>query len=54
MTSSLFNRRTLMTSLAGVISAVGAGAFMSSSAQAKSKDGGVRKLNRDGKPADGK
>ena len=54
MTSNLFNRRKLMTSLAAVMSAVGAGALMSSSAQAKSKDGGVRKLNRDGKPADGK
>ena len=43
MTSNLFNRRKLMTSLAAVMSAVGAGALMSSSAQAKSKDGGVGK-----------
>jgi len=54
MTSTFFNRRQLMTSLAAVMSAVGAGALLSTSAQAKSKDGGVRKLNRDGKPADGK
>ena len=54
MTSTFFDRRKLMTSLAAVMSAVGAGALLSTSAQAKSKDGGVRKLNRDGKPADGK
>jgi len=54
MNTKFFNRRTLMTSLAAVVSAVGAGTLMSSSAQAKSKGGGVNKLNRDGKPADGK
>ena len=43
-----------MTSLAAVMSAVGAGTLMATSAQAKSRDAGVRKLDRDGKPADGK
>jgi 2-iminobutanoate/2-iminopropanoate deaminase len=54
MTSTFFNRRKLMTSFAAVASAVGAGTLLASSAQAKSKDMGVRKLGRDGKPADGK
>jgi hypothetical protein len=54
MTSTLFNRRKLMTSLAAVMSAVGAGTLMATGAQAKNRDTGVRKLNRDGKPADGK
>ena len=54
MTSTFFNRRKLMTSLAAVMSAVGAGTLMATSAQAKSRDAGVRKLGRDGKPADGK
>jgi 2-iminobutanoate/2-iminopropanoate deaminase len=52
--TSLFNRRNLMASLAAVFSAMGAGTLMVTSAQAKNRDGGVRKLNRDGKPADGK
>jgi 2-iminobutanoate/2-iminopropanoate deaminase len=54
MNSTLFNRRKLMTSLAAVTSAVGAGTWMATSAGAKSRDAGVRKLDRDGKPADGK
>ena len=54
MTSTFFDRRKLMTSIAAVMSAVGAGTLLATSAQAKSKDGDVRKLNRDGKPADGK
>jgi 2-iminobutanoate/2-iminopropanoate deaminase len=54
MTSTFFNRRKLMTSFAAVGSALGAGTLLASSAQAKSKDMGVRKLGRDGKPADGK
>src|SRR3984893_5155905 len=52
--TSLFNRRKLMASLAAVCSAMGAGTLMATSAQAKNRDTGVRQLNRDGKPADGK
>ena len=54
MNSTFFNRRKLMTSLAAVVSAVSAGTLMTTSAQAKARDAGVRKLGRDGKPADGK
>lgn len=54
MNSTLFNRRKLMGCLAAAASAVGAGTLMATSAQAKSHDSGVHKLNRDGKPADGK
>jgi len=53
MSATLFNRRKLMTSLTAVMSAVGAGTWMAPRADAKSGDGGVRKLGRDGKPADG-
>jgi enamine deaminase RidA (YjgF/YER057c/UK114 family) len=52
--TSLFNRRRLMASLAAVFSAMGAGTLMATRAQAKNRDAGVCKLNRDGKPADGK
>ena len=52
--TSLLNRRKLMASLAAAFSAMGAGTLMATSAQAKNRDVGVRKLNRDGKPADGK
>ncbi len=54
MTSTLFDRRNLMTSLAAVVSAVGAGTLMATKAEAKNRDASVRKLNRDGKPADEK
>jgi reactive intermediate/imine deaminase len=54
MNSTFFNRRKLMGSMAAAVSAVGAGVLMSKTAQAKSHDSGVHKLNRDGKPADGK
>jgi 2-iminobutanoate/2-iminopropanoate deaminase len=54
MNSTFFNRRKVMTSLAAVMSAVGAGTWMAPGAQAKTRDTGVRKLGRDGKPADGK
>ena len=54
MNSTFFNRRKLMGSLAAVFSAVGAGTWMATSAQAKKHDSGVHKLNRDAKPADGK
>jgi 2-iminobutanoate/2-iminopropanoate deaminase len=54
MASTFFDRRKLMTSIAAVMSAVGAGTLLAGSAQAKSKDGDVRKMDRDGKPADGK
>src|ERR1700730_15074627 len=52
--TSLFNRRRLMASLAAVFAAMGARTLMATSAQAKNRDAGIRKLNRDGKPADGK
>lgn len=54
MNSNFFNRRKLMGSLAAVVSAFGAGTFLATSAQAKKRDSGVHKLNRDAKPADGK
>src|SRR6476660_10614160 len=55
MTSKLFDRRKLMGSLAAMVSAAGVGSLMTGTALAKkSKDSDVRKLNRDGKPADGK
>jgi reactive intermediate/imine deaminase len=54
MSSTFFNRRKLMGSLAAVASAVGAGTLLATRAHAKSHDSGVRKLNRDAKPADGK
>ncbi len=54
MTSTFFDRRKLMTSLAAVASAVGAGTLLVTNAQAKKRDGSVQKLGRDGKPADGK
>jgi len=53
MSATFFNRRKLMTSLAAAMSALGAGTLMAPRADAKSGDGGVRKLGRDGKPADG-
>lgn len=53
MSATFFNRRKLMTSLAAVMSAVGADTLMAPRAEAKSGDGGVRKLGRDGKPAGG-
>jgi enamine deaminase RidA (YjgF/YER057c/UK114 family) len=54
MTSTLFNRRKLMTSLTALVSTIGAGTWMAQSAQAKNTNAGVSKLDRDGKPADGK
>src|SRR6202158_4401938 len=54
MNSTFFNRRKLMTSLTALMSAVGAGTLMATSGQAKTRDAGMRKLGRDGKPADGK
>ena len=51
--TSLCNRRKLMASLAAVFSAAGAGTLMATRAHAKKRDESVRKLNRDGKPADG-
>jgi 2-iminobutanoate/2-iminopropanoate deaminase len=54
MNSTFFNRRKLIGSLAAAVSAVGAGSLLATRAQAKSHDSGVHKLNRDGKPADGK
>jgi 2-iminobutanoate/2-iminopropanoate deaminase len=54
MNSTFFNRRKLMGSLAAAVSAVGAGALLSKTAQAKSHDSGVHKMKPDGKPVDGK
>jgi 2-iminobutanoate/2-iminopropanoate deaminase len=54
MTSTLFNRRMLMGRLATGLSALGIGSLLAATAEAKHKDSNVRKLNRDGKPADGK
>ena len=54
MNSTIFNRRRLMGSLAAVFSAVGAGTLLATTAQAKQKGSGVQKLERNGKPADGK
>jgi 2-iminobutanoate/2-iminopropanoate deaminase len=53
MTSTFFNRRMLMGRLAAGLSAMGVGSMLATSAEAKGRDSGVRKLNRDGKPADG-
>jgi len=53
MTSTLFDRRMLMSRLAAGLSALGVVSFLAASAEAKNRDSGVRKLNRDGKPADG-
>jgi 2-iminobutanoate/2-iminopropanoate deaminase len=51
---SFLNRRNLMGRLAAMCSAVGAGSLMAQSAFGRNKsDDSVRKLNRDGKPADG-
>jgi 2-iminobutanoate/2-iminopropanoate deaminase len=54
MNSSIVNRRNLMSGLVSVLSAAGVGSLMTKDAMArKSPAQGVRKLNRDGKPADG-
>ena len=48
------NRRNLIGHLAAVCSAVGTGSLVTQTAFARGKnDDSVRKLNRDGKPADG-
>ncbi|HXP16916.1 MAG TPA: RidA family protein [Terriglobales bacterium] len=52
MTTTLFNRRMLMGRLASALSVLGAGGWLAGTAQAKGKDSGVNKMNRDGKPAD--
>lgn len=56
MNSSVLNRRNLISQLARIGSAFGLGSVMTESAFARKKTGddrSVRKLNRDGKPADG-
>jgi 2-iminobutanoate/2-iminopropanoate deaminase len=53
MNSTFFNRRKLVGSLLSALSAVGVGSLLTGTVHAK-KDTGVHKLNRDGKPADGK
>ena len=53
MNSTTFHRRKLVTSLVSALSAVGIGGLLTGTAHAK-KNKGVQKLNRDGKPADGK
>src|SRR5437667_12858217 len=51
---TFLNRRNLMGRLAALCSAVGAGTLITQSAFGRNKsDNSVRKLNRDGKPADG-
>lgn len=50
--TTFFNRRMLMGRLAVGLSALGVGTLLAPSAQARSKNSGVRKMNRDGKPAD--
>jgi 2-iminobutanoate/2-iminopropanoate deaminase len=52
MNSTFFNRRKLFGSLASALSVAGVGSLLTGTAHAKNK--GVQKLNRDGKPADGK
>ena len=57
MNSSVFNRRKLVGHLTSLFSVVGLGSLMTGSAMARKsppKDSSVRKLDRDGKPADGK
>lgn len=59
MNSALFSRRNLVGRVASVLSAMGLGGLLSRNSLAQScpattPDSGVRKLNRDGKPADGK
>ena len=54
MTSAPFDRRKLMTSLTALLSALGAGTLLATRANARNRDTGVRKLDPDGKPADGK
>ena len=54
MNSTFFNRRLLMGRLVAGLSALGMGSLLATGAQAKSRPSDVRKLNRDGKPADGK
>ena len=52
---TFLNRRNLMGRLAALCSAVGAGTLITQSAFGRNKsDNSVRKLNRDGKPADGR
>lgn len=56
MNSSVLNRRNLIGQLARMGSAFGLGSVMTENAFARKKTGddrSVRKLNRDGKPADG-
>ena len=55
MISDTFTRRNFTTYLAPVFSALGLATLISKSAigKAEAKDNGVRKLNDDGKPADG-
>ncbi len=54
MSSSFFSRRKLMRHLASLASAAGIAGFMTANAEAEDTSSGVRKLDRDGKPADGK
>jgi 2-iminobutanoate/2-iminopropanoate deaminase len=52
MASTILNRRKLMGSVASVFGAVGVGSLLTGSAAAKNQSANVRKLGRDGKPAD--
>jgi 2-iminobutanoate/2-iminopropanoate deaminase len=53
MISQVLSRRNVMGSLATACSAIGLSSLMSAPAAAKSRDQSVRKLERNGKPADG-
>jgi 2-iminobutanoate/2-iminopropanoate deaminase len=53
MTSTFFNRRMLISRVAAGFSAVGVGSLLAATAEGKSRDSGVHKMSRDGKPADG-
>jgi 2-iminobutanoate/2-iminopropanoate deaminase len=52
MFSNLFTRRAFAGRLAGLFPGLGFAAALPTSAAAKSREGGVKKLNWDGKPAD--
>src|SRR5713226_2730965 len=52
MTSTFFNRRKLMSNVASVFGAIGAGSLLASRAEAKTRDSGVHKMGRDGKASD--
>jgi 2-iminobutanoate/2-iminopropanoate deaminase len=52
MTTNLFNRRMLMGRLGSALSVLGVGGLLAGTAEAKGRNSEVRKMNREGKPAD--